>query len=174
MFFFRHRIAFGALITIIVGAVKVALDIAYKVLKLLKLQFLVGVLFVGAILFIFKVIPENTKVLITFIVFATIGLIYFVVGNLHRINKFFNKFHKERDEKEEKIEREKEEISRIIEEEEKIKHEKEEEKEEKQKYPKYFAVKEHKGYVMAEYEDRYVLYRRENGKLYKVRTDRKS
>lgn len=182
MLFFRHRIAFGALMTLVLGAVKVALDIVYKVLKLLKLQFLAAVLFVGAILFIFNVIPENTKVFITFIVFAALGFIYFVAGNLHRISKFFNKFHKEREKEAEKIEREKEEITRIVEQQEKIRQEKEElirereeirEEKERQSYPKYYAVKEHKGYVMAEYPDRYVLYRRENGKLYRVRTDRK-
>ncbi|MBQ0099531.1 MAG: OadG family protein [Firmicutes bacterium] len=173
MFFFRHRIAFGAIIALVVGAVKVALDIVYKVLKLLKIQFLAAVLFVGAILFIFKVIPENTKVLITLIVFVALGFLYFIFGNMHRINKFFSKFQRE-SKKSEKEENSKEELKEEVitkQEEQNIENNREETI--KQDYPKYYAVKEHKNYVMAEYQDRYVLYRRENGKLYKIRTDRK-
>ncbi len=184
MFFFRNRIAFSALLTIVIGAIKVALDVVYKVLKVLKLQFLVGVLFVGAVLFIFNVIPENTSVFIIFIAFAVLGLFVFIFGNLHRVTKVINKIEKERAKNDEEKEKEKN-IENLIERKfDELKDgSKEEPKREeiyqqpaeikKEKFPKYFSVKGQKNFVMAEYEDRFVLYRRENGKLYKVRVDSK-
>ncbi len=41
-------------------------------------------------------------------------------------------------------------------------------------YPKYYAVRQNKNYVMAEYEDRYLLYLKTNGGLKLIRTDYKS
>ena len=40
-------------------------------------------------------------------------------------------------------------------------------------YPKYYAVRQNKNYIMAEYSDRYELYKIENGKMFKKRTDYK-
>lgn len=40
-------------------------------------------------------------------------------------------------------------------------------------YPKYYAVKQNRNYVMAEYEDRYELFVKYNGGLKRVRTDYK-
>ena len=43
----------------------------------------------------------------------------------------------------------------------------------KQTYPKYYAVKQNKNYVMAEYQDRYELYLKTPNGLSKIRTDYK-
>lgn len=40
--------------------------------------------------------------------------------------------------------------------------------------PKYFRVKDNKDLVMAEYDDKVELYRLENGKMIKIRTDYKT
>jgi len=47
------------------------------------------------------------------------------------------------------------------------------EKQETTVYPKYFLVRQNKNLIMAEYSDRYELYKTENGKMYKLRTDYK-
>ncbi len=43
-----------------------------------------------------------------------------------------------------------------------------------QTYPVYFEAAGHPGYIFAEYEDRYELYRQDNGKLVYLRTDKKT
>ena len=191
MFTFKNRLATGTFIAVLVGALKVAFDIIYKVLKVLKLQLLLSVLFVGAILFLTKVIPENSTVFWLFIAFVALGFFYAVIGNMMRIKKFFRKYKKDkqevRKEKEEKekayLEKEREKAQKL----EEAKSEKENnkviesQKEDIQKrkysfsdkYPRYYAVSQNKQYVMAEYRDRYELYLKKDGKLFRVRTDLK-
>lgn len=172
MFFFRNRLGTGAFIAIIFGAVKVAFDIVYKVLKLLKLQFLLSVLFVGTILFIVKVLPSNTKVLIIFLVFVVLGVLYTLIGNAQRFRKFFAKF--EREKKEAPTPKANSEPESYYQEQPKLEQREEPKKYySKEKYPKYFAVNQNQNYVMAEYKDRYELYIKKEGKLFRVRTDMK-
>lgn len=190
MFFFRNKLAFSAMLAIVVAGLKIAFDIVYKVLKILKLQLLLAVLFVGLVLLLTKVLfnPENMAITYIWIGFLALGFFYAVIGNMNRIRKLFSGVEKNRKEKLE--ERAKAEALREEKQKSKLKFEKiEENKSEpeiipqvaenqigqrtKEKYPKYYKVSQNNDYVMAEYKDRYELYVKKNGKLFKVRTDAK-
>lgn len=188
MFLFRNRLATGAIIAIIMSGIKVAFDIVYGLLKALKLQLLLSALFVGAILFLTKVLPENQTLLFVFIGFVALGFFYAVLGNVNRVKKLFSGANKRRTEKlKERAEREEQEEFKQKREEQIRQEEREKIEQERlliqngqasvpkktESYPKYYKVKQNNNYVMAEYRDRYELYVKKDGKLFKVRTDKK-
>lgn len=181
----------GAIIALGIAGIKIAFDIIYKVLKVLKLQLLLSVLFVGLVLYFTNVLfnPENKAVTYIWIVFLALGFFYAVIGNVNRIKKLFSGFEKNRKEKlknrveQEQIEEEKQKIIEEKKELEQLKVEIDQQKVSpkdeikvskiKERYPKYYRVSQNKDYVMAEYKDRYELYLKKDGKLFKVRTDAK-
>ena len=164
MIVYRNRLIIG-IIKRLFGTV---FGVLYKLISLLNLQFTLLVLLIGAVLFLTGVMDANKTVRTIFQGVLIISAIYAILNTIKRLLGI-----------EKKVKRSK--GAQII-------NERQDDrgvqvgtqttlsqgptivKEEK---PMYFRVKQNPEYVMAEYSDRYELYRIVDGGLRKIRTDYK-
>ncbi len=146
------------------GIIKTVLKLVYKIVKLLHLQIPMLVGLVGAILYFTGALNQNQTVLYAYYVALGLSVLLSIVLTFRKI---FKKNKIDRKENMQIISEQDEKPGEDIEDKEKVSGSVE-------KYPKYYAVKQNKNYVMAEYADRYELYQKTNGGLKKIRTDYKS
>ena len=149
---------------VIAKIIKTALKVVYTFLKVLKLRLVAFLAVVGLILYLFGVFDGDSASKILYIIALVLSLLISLWAN---VTRFKNKDKKEKKavqivsaENREEVEIDEDSIqpepvvTQTI-------------------YPKYYAVKQNPAYVMAEYEDKFVLYLKSNGGLIKIRTDYK-
>ena len=161
MLLVKSRSIFGGL----KKAVKVIFEAVYKVLSFFNLQFTLLVGFVGLILYVTGLFHKYPQIRVWFLV-AIIASVF--LGLFLFIKKLFKKSKKLED----KAERGNVQTVRV-------ESQATETKEEIEKSstviqndkPKYYKVAQNPNYIMAEYPDRYELYKKTPNGLVKVRTD---
>ncbi len=155
MILYKNRLIIGGITKIITSIIK----LIYKLAKILNLGATFFVSVVGLVVYLaggFE--DERVKTIFIILFISSIVLALFLT-----IKKIF--FPKKKNKnvqilKSAKGEEKTEEVGVV-------------EKQETTVYPKYFLVRQNKNLIMAEYSDRYELYKTENGKMYKLRTDYK-
>ena len=166
MLLVKSRSIFGGL----KKAVKVIFEAVYKVLSFFNLQFTLLVGFVGLILYVTGLFHKYPQIRVWFLV-AIIASVF--LGLFLFIRKLFKKSKKLEDKAERgnvqtvRVESEQAETTEPKEETEKptvIQNDK----------PKYYNVAQNPNFIMAEYHDRYELYKKTSNGLVKVRTDLKN
>ena len=159
MILYKNRLIIGGITKIITSIIK----LIYKRAKILNLGATFFVSVVGLVVYLaggFEDERVKTIFIILFIssivlaLFLTIKKIFFPKKKNKNVQIL--KSAKNEEKSEEKIE----EVGVV-------------EKQATTVYPKYFLVRQNKNLIMAEYSDRYELYKTENGKMYKLRTDYK-
>lgn len=167
MILYRNRLIFGLIRNIIVTIFTIIL----KILDFFSLQFTLLIALIGLILFLTGAF-ENPIVLLIFQIILVISIIYAIVGTIRKTlgiekgrSKRKNGAQIVKQQKQEYIEQaayQKEEPTNNSVNQSNI-----------EQGPKYYNVKNHSGYIMAEYSDRVELYRKTESGLKKIRTDYK-
>ena len=163
MIFIKNRLIFGAIGKIIGGIFK----FIYKLIDLFCLQFVVIVGLIGLVLYFTGAIKEGDTGYIVVAFALIISVVYAIIGTIKKCLGVSKKSKTEGvqivDQPQKKPRKwfEKKQVEEINEE--PIQEEK----------PVYYNVKSKTNHVMAEFSDRYELYRVENGKLIRIRTDYK-
>lgn len=163
MILYKNRLIFGLIKRLFVAV----FTIVYKILALFNLQLPLLVALIGVVLYFTGVFEQNLAILIVFYILVIISIAYAILTTIKKLLGVDKKVKRSKgaqiistDAKEEEEEKETEEK---VEEKTRGKVEK----------PTYFKVKNHPDYVMAEYSDRYELFRKTDDGLKKVRTDYK-
>ncbi len=161
MILYRNRLVFG-LIKSVIGTV---FTIVYKVLALFNLQLTLLVALLGVILYFVGVFDQNPMILIVFYTLVIISIGYAILATIKKLLGIDKKVKRSKGAQiistDPDAQKEKEESNLKIEEKPTVTHD----------APTYFKVKNHPDYVMAEYGDRYELFKKTDGGLKKVRTD---
>ncbi len=179
MIFVKNRLIFG----IIKGVVTLVFKVVYGIIRLFCLQLPVLVGIVGLVLFVAGAFKENSQVLTIF--YAAMGGSIFI-SLIMLLRKIFKKSKVDR-KKNVQIMTEQGESTETTVEEQPTPVQTPQQTvaqavsqttqpttaNEREDYPKYYAVRQNRNYVMAEYEDRYILYHRTKDGLKEVRTDYK-
>lgn len=168
MILMRNRLVFGFIKKTIGGIFK----LLYKLIALFNLQFTLLVLLVGLILYLTGVMKEGDTVMTIFYFTLAISVAIAVIATVKKVlglGKNVSKSKGVQIVKEEKknnadVEMDDQNANEGIEEEMSSPND---------DTPKYYRVKQHAGYIMAEYPDRYELYKVSRGLMIKVRTDLK-
>ena len=168
MLLVKSRSIFGGL----KKAVKVIFEAVYKVLSFFNLQFTLLVGFVGLILYVTGLFHKYPQIRVWFLV-AIIASVF--LGLFLFIRKLFKKSKK----LENKAERGNVQTVRVESEQAETTEPKEEMKQTtptviQNDKPKYYKVAQNPNFIMAEYPDRYELYKKTSNGLVKVRTDLKN
>ena len=166
MIFFRNRLVFGIFKKVLSSIFKAL----YTIIKVLNLQIFLLVAVVGGIVFLTGGFSGSEALKLVFYFLAGSSIVYALVvtfKNLFGLGK-----------KKEKDKNTVEEVEPSEEENKPEQNRQEDLFEGRQRIepsqPKYFRVKDRKDLIMAEYCDRVELYRLENGKMTKIRTDYKT
>lgn len=143
---------------------KAVLGLIYKVIAYLNLQPILLVSLIGVILYFTGVYDNNQVVRICLQVTFILSALYAIGATIKNLLGFEGKIKRTKG-------------AQIVEEQGKEEQPQEVENKEQPvavETPKYFRVKQNPDYVMAEFSDRYELYRVADGGLQKIRTDYKS
>ena len=147
----------------------------YKVLSLFNLQITLLLSCIGAVLYLTGALSSSRVLLVIFLMLLVGSVVYAAIATL----KKFLRLDKKKDKKKMQIVEGQsskiEEISKesvISQPQHPYGFQTETTYDEPEK-PKYFRVKGHPDYIMAEYSDRYELYKVVNGQMIKIRTDYK-
>lgn len=150
----------------ILKIIKIIVVVVYKLLKALHLRFVFLIAIAGLILYWTGAFNTNEVTVIYLIVAVFSVLLSFYLNGRNKLSKNKNKNVKIKSKNIEEVNQENEEES--VQEVEPEKNTEEEKNE-----PIFYNVKGKSGYVMAEYKDRYELYKKVKGGLEKVREDKK-
>ena len=162
---FRNRLIFGIVKKILSAIFKVI----YKIISAFNLQLPVLIGLVGLVLF-FTGVLDSTPVLWTVVALALVISIAFSIMSfikkilgLNKVSKKKKGVHIMKEPKAEETldEKDAQDFSGVTLESERVDTEK----------PRYYKVKNKPSYVMAEYSDKYVLYKINEGRLEEVRRD---
>ena len=146
---------------VIAKIIKTALKVTFTFLKVLKLRLVAILALLGIGLHLFGAFDSNSTLEIFYIVALVVSILASLWANLTRFKKKDKKEKKAVQIVSAEVEKEQEEFTES------------EPNEPQTVYPKYYNVKQNPAYVMAEYEDKFVLYLKSNGGLVKIRTDYK-
>ena len=160
MILYKNRLIFG----IIKNFFVTIFTILYKILAFFNLQLTLLIALIGGILYFTGVFEQNPAILIIFYVLLIISIGYAILATIKKLLGLDKKVKKS---KGAQI------ISTDVKEEKEQVEEKQEEVVQKPDLPTYYKVKNQPDYVMAEYHDRYELFRKTEQGLKKVRTDYK-
>ena len=158
MILYRSPLIFG----IIKRIIKVFFTVIYKIFAFFNLQLTLLISLIGLVLYLTGVFNSNQAVLLIFYLLLVFSIIYAIVGTVKRLLGIQPRVKKSKG-------------AQIINEQpesvvntqtESIKQE-----QVKKENPTYYTVKQNNNYIMAEYSDRYELYRKTEDGLKKVRTD---
>ena len=144
--------------------IKGIFKLIYAVISLFNLQFTLFVVLLGAVLYFTGVLSSNQTVLLVFQAALIISVIYAILTTIKKLLGIGKKIKKSKGmqivepERKEEKEKGKDTVS-VAQVEEK---------------PKYYRVKQNPDFVMAEYSDKYELYRIGENGLIKIRTDYKN
>ena len=157
MILYRNRLILG----ILEKVVSVAATVIYKILSIFHLQLTFIVAILGIILYFTGALEASSTLALVYKLILIFSVVYAIISTLRGFLGLNNNVKKSKGAqivKTDKVNKEAE--------------EKQAEPEQKQK-PVYFRVKQHPEYVMAEYSDRYELFRVTDGGLKKIRVDYK-
>ncbi len=161
MILYKNRLIFGIIKNIFVTL----FTIVYKIFALFNLQLTLLVALIGVILYFTGVFEQNTAILIVFYILLIISIFYAILSTIKKLLGLDKKIKKSKGAQiiDAKTEEEKESSTEI----------QQDKDQPKSETPTYFRVKNHPDYVMAEYNDRYELFRKTEAGLKKIRTDYK-
>ena len=158
MILYKSPLIFG----IIRRTIKIVFTVVYKILAFFNLQFTLLLSLIGLVLYLTGVFNSNQAVLVIFYLLLVLSIIYAIVGTVKILLGIQPRVKKS---KGAQI------IEHQVEQKESTQPESEKEVQVKAESPTYFTVKQNNNYIMAEYSDRYELYRKTEEGLKKVRTD---
>ncbi|MBR2448913.1 MAG: hypothetical protein IKB30_02195 [Clostridia bacterium] len=143
--------------------IKGVFKLIYKLISLFNLQFTLFVVLIGTLLYFTGTLSNNQTVLLVFQTALIISVVYAILTTIKKLLGIGKKVKKSKG-------------MQIVEPERKTKTEEEQMVSVEQPIdkPKYYRVKQNPDYVMAEYSDKYELYRIGQNGLIKIRTDYKS
>ncbi len=143
--------------------IKGVFKLIYKLISLFNLQFTLFVVLIGALLYFTGTLSNNQTVLLVFQAALIISVVYAILTTIKKLLGIGKKVKKSKG-------------MQIVEPERKEQTEEEQTVSVEQpiEKPKYYKVKQNPDYVMAEYSDKYELYRIGQNGLIKIRTDYKS
>lgn len=163
MILYKSPLIFG----VIKRVIGVVFTVIYKIFAFFNLQFTLLLALIGAVLYLTGVFNSNKVVLIIFYLFLVLSIIYAISGTIKRLLGIENRVKKSKgaqiinqEQHQENMQPQSEQAQNTIEQVEK-------------ESPTYYTVKQNNNYVMAEYSDRYELYKKTENGLKKVRTDYK-
>lgn len=174
MILFRNRLIFG----IIWKTVKVFLTVIYSILSFFSLQYTLLVGLVGVVLYFTGVFDNNKTVLIVFALILAFTVVYAVIESIKKLLGLDKKIKRSKG-----VQIMPEGQDGATPPQQQYQPQPQPQTQQPQTYnyqqpiqsevPRYFRVKQNPSYVMAEYSDRYELFKIENGALKKIRTDYK-
>lgn len=143
--------------------IKGVFKLIYKLISLFNLQFTLFVVLIGTLLYFTGTLSNNQTVLLVFQAALIISVVYAILTTIKKLLGIGKKVKKSKG-------------MQIVEPERKTKTEEEQTVSVEQpiEKPRYYRVKQNPDYVMAEYSDKYELYRIGQNGLIKIRTDYKS
>ncbi|MBQ7235558.1 MAG: hypothetical protein IJX03_00175 [Clostridia bacterium] len=143
--------------------IKGVFKLIYKLISLFNLQFTLFVVLIGTLLYFTGTLSNNQTVLLVFQATLIISVVYAILTTIKKLLGIGKKVKKSKG-------------MQIVEPERKTKTEEEQtiSVEQPIEKPRYYRVKQNPDYVMAEYSDKYELYRIGQNGLIKIRTDYKS
>lgn len=165
---FRNRLIFG----IIWKTVKVFFTVIYSILSFFNLHYTLLVGLIGVVLYFTGALDNNRAVLIVFCLILILTIVYAIVASIRKLLGLDKKVKRSKGVQivpEKQVENTAENSTNEVEQNFTQQHQADIQTEK----PKYYRVKQNPSYVMAEYSDRYELFKLENGTLKKVRTDYK-
>lgn len=174
MILFRNRLVFGLIWKII----KVFFTVAYSILSFFGLQFTLLLGLIGVVLYFTGTLDANRAVLVIYTLLLVLSVVYAVMSTIKKLlgldkkvkrSKGMQIVDKPKDQPVEQPQYQQQPVAPqyqpplpsaqtpIV----------------ASEVPRYFRVKQNPSFVMAEYSNRYELFRVENGQLVKIRTDYK-
>lgn len=141
--------------------------VVYKILSVLNLQLTLFVLLIGAVLFLTGTLNKNPTVLLIFQIILICSVVYAIISTLKRMLGIKKKPKKSKGAQ--ILTTDGENNVNVAD----IENGSERQIQVEQDAPTYFRVKQNPEYVMAEYKDRYELFRITKDGLKRVRTDYK-
>jgi cell shape-determining protein MreC len=162
MILYRRPLIFGFIRKLI----KVFSTVLYKILAFFNLQLTLLLALIGLVLYITGIFDKNSIVLIVFYVLLVLSIVYAITGTIKRLLGIEKRVKKSKGAQiiNEQVEN-KESAEQPVNE---VKAE-----QVRKESPTYYTVKQNNNYIMAEYSDRYELYKKTEEGLKKVRTDYK-
>ncbi len=173
MLLFRNRLVLG----IIWKTVKVVFTVVYTILSFFSLQYTVLLGLVGVVLYFTGTLSASRVVLIIYLLLLVFSVVYAIISSIRKLLGLDKKV--KRSKGVQIVEKGEEQVGEQVDAEQtaKVKAEKpvqvENFNQRVSNSPKYFRVKQNPSLLMAEFDDRFELYRVEQGKLKKIRTDYK-
>ncbi len=168
MILMRNRLVFG-FIKKTIGEI---FKLLYKLIALFNLQFTLLVLLIGLILYLTGVIEEGNTVMTIFYFTLAISVAVAVIATVKKVLGLGKNVSRSKGVQLVK-EAPKDNADIAMDNQSDNEEIKEEMTSPNDDTPKYYRVKQHAGYIMAEYPDKYELYKVSSGKMIKVRTDLK-
>ncbi len=161
--FYKNRLIFGVIKSVFVTT----FTIIYKILALFNLQLTILIGLLGVVLYFTGVFEQNPAILILFYVLIIISIAYAILATLKKLLGIDKKVKRSKGAQIISADTSKEKK------EEQDKAQSQESPVQNSQVPTYFKVKNHPDYVMAEYADRYELFKKTEDGLKKIRTDYK-
>ena len=162
MILYKNRLIFGIIKKIIV----VIFTVIYKILALINLQLTLLIALLGLILLFTGVFENNSAILIIYYVLLIISIVYAILATIKKLFGLDKKVKKSKgaqivntDNTEEKTDNAQVTVEPTV--------------VSKVETPTYFRVKNQPDYIMAEYSNRYELFKKTENGLKKIRTDYK-
>ena len=162
MILYRSPLIFG----IVRKIIKVFFTVIYKIFAFFNLQFTLLLALIGLVLYITGIFSSNQSVLIVFYLLLVLSIIYAIVGTVKKLLGIQPSVKKSKG-------------AQIINQQVEMAEPKQTEsgsvntEQVKKETPTYFTVKQNNNFIMAEYSDRYELFRKTEDGLKKIRTDYK-
>ncbi|MBQ9734745.1 MAG: hypothetical protein IJV95_02680 [Clostridia bacterium] len=161
MILYKNRLIFGVVRKII----SMAFTVVYKILSVFNLQLTLLVLLIGAVLYLTGTLDKNPTVLLIFQVVLICSVVYAIISTVKRLLGISKKPKKSKG-------------AQILDTDASIDQTKVQEQAVQtvaveQDKPTYFRVKQNPELIMAEYHDRYELFRVTKEGLKRIRTDYK-
>ncbi len=160
MILYKNRLIFGIIKTIF----SAVFGVLYKLIALLNLQLTLLLLLIGAVLYLTGVFEQGQTFLTLYQVLLVISAVYAIINTIKRLLGIEKKVKRSKGaqivDSQVQTEKAQELISTPV-------------QIEQQQKPVYYRVKQNPEYVMAEYGDRYELFRITDGQMKKIRTDYK-
>ena len=154
---FKSRLFFG-IFKMIFGAI---FGVFYKLIALFNLQYTALSLLIGLVLFVTGVFEKNPTIELVFQLIVILSVVYAIISTIKKLLRIDKKVKKSKGAQIQPLPAE---VPAPVQyREEYVKPEQ----------PKYYRIKGNQDYVMAEYSDKYELYKISEGQLVKVRTDYK-
>ena len=167
MILYKNRLFFGIIKTII----RAVFGVVNKILSFLNLQPTLLLILLGIVLYFTGTFDKSPAFTIVYELLIVVSVVYAVIATIKKLLGLDKKVKKSKGAQIVNSENAKEENK--DQQETKIEPEIKEQSKDVEK-PIYFRVKQNSEYVMAEYKDRFELYKIIDGQLKKVRTDYKN